>query len=301
MQLSLKTLVAAAGLALASAGALAQTAPTVPPQPAPIPPGGLNPGALPEQEGQGPLLVAVWDTTTGSSLVQYLGLNYSQVGVADMTVAGTVLNFGTLSGFGTTFADAIASGQTNRLQYLVVAADTNPTVGLGDPYGNGLRVTGQPNVATVFNTGVSDGNGVTGAGNQIQTYIEQVINQPFAAPTACNFTNPCSIVGNSTSPIYFGRAVLGADLGGNISSSSSYAGNVGSALSFFDLFVPDDPNFETFAAVAQQYQGAQWLLSATGQLVYSVEGTAPVPLPAAAWLLLSGLAGLGTVARRRSA
>src|SRR5688572_26704985 len=120
MQLSLKTLVAAVGLALASAGAMAQTAPTVPGQPPAIPGGGLDSGGI--NEGQGPLLVAVWDTTTGSSLVQYLGLSYNQVNVADMSVAGTSLSFGVLSGFSTTFADAIGSGQTSRLQYLVVSA-----------------------------------------------------------------------------------------------------------------------------------------------------------------------------------
>ena len=34
---------------------------------------------------------------------------------------------------------------------------------------------------------------------------------------------------------------------------------------------------------------------------FSVDGTAPVPLPAAVWLLLSGLAGMGAVTRRKRA
>jgi hypothetical protein len=41
------------------------------------------------------------------------------------------------------------------------------------------------------------------------------------------------------------------------------------------------------------------LNSSVGGAFYSTP--APVPLPAAAWLLLSGLAGLGFVARRRQA
>jgi hypothetical protein len=56
-----------------------------------------------------------------------------------------------------------------------------------------------------------------------------------ALPTGCNFTIRAASSNNSAGPIYFGRAVLGADLGGSVSTSSSYAGNVGSALSFFEI------------------------------------------------------------------
>lgn len=296
MDASLKPLVAGLVLALSSTVALAQTAPTVPTQPQPIPAGGLPSGGT--AQGNGPLLIAAWDIVTNSSVVQWLGLTYDDVDVADMTVPGTVLDFGTVGTWSTTFADAIAAGQTSRIQYLVVAADSFASPDLGDPYSTGLRVTGQANLAESFNTHLSDGNQVAGAGNQLAQWVEQTLNQPFPSPTACNFANPCSIVNNEASPLYFGRPVLGADLGGNVNAGTSYGGFVGTALSFFDVVVPDDPNYETFWANATQYAGGSWLLGADGSLSYSV---APVPLPAALWMLISGLAGLGVVSRRRAA
>ncbi len=41
--------------------------------------------------------------------------------------------------------------------------------------------------------------------------------------------------------------------------------------------------------------------TATGLSGYAVSGTAPVPIPAAAWLLGSGVIGLAGIRRRKSA
>jgi hypothetical protein len=301
-----KTLVqtAIAAAALAWAGASFAATPTVPTQPPAIPGGGLDSGAL---TGNGGLLVAVWDSATGSSLVQWLGLNYNQIGISDMTTAGTTLNFGTLSGYSTTFANAIGANDTGRLQYLVVAADSLPDggLGIGDPFNTGLRVTGQDNLKDALE-GIGDGgaNFVAGAGNQVASFIDNVINGSTGAPFDCAKANPCSVIGDASSAVYFGKSTAGRDLGGNAPAITSYAGAVGSALAFFDVTSETEDSFlnsGTARAFATQYAGAQWLLDAAGQLVYSVAGggTSPVPLPAAGWLLLSGLAGMGVIGRRR--
>jgi hypothetical protein len=73
---------------------------------------------------------------------------------------------------------------------------------------------------------------------------------------------------------------------------------VSTALNFFQLTSGAGNNS---AIGISQYAGTWTINLAAGTLTYSVAGGAPVPLPAALWLLMSGLAGIGVVGRRKSA
>jgi len=112
-----------------------------------------------------------------------------------------------------------------------------------------------------------------------------------ALDTECG-TNPVCIATSQDGS--YGGLVTWGDLGAQLPFSA--AANVGTALSFYDLTVPEGRNRGSDPAVQESVEGglAQWLLSADGTLSYSV-----VPLPAAAWLLLSGLVGFGAISRRR--
>jgi hypothetical protein len=61
------------------------------------------------------------------------------------------------------------------------------------------------------------------------------------------------------------------------------------------MFRPLPTNTQISGAIT----GPLFTTASGGQFIFSPGVASPVPLPAAAWLLLSGLGGLGAVARRR--
>jgi hypothetical protein len=90
---------------------------------------------------------------------------------------------------------------------------------------------------------------------------------------------------------------------GNLGATTDVSQAINSAANFYAASWTGSGKSITYGL--NQYVGtlgtAQWTLSSTGALTYQYGsgGGSSVPLPAAAWLLVSGLFGLGSVSRRR--
>lgn len=280
MRRALCALAVTAALLATAQQVAAQTVPQ--PQPVPIPTGGIPvPGA---GLGSSGLLLSVWDTTTPVSLVLYTGLTYNDVlPSTNMTSdAGLVLDFGTVQGFTQTF------GSNNQnLRYTVFAAD-----GLGGNDSTGFVTTSAlgSDLGLIRNTVVGAVVGSSTAGN----FYGQLNN-------SCNSTNPCVSQPGLPTP-FAGAATWGDTYNSNFAVGAG--GDVGTALGFYWIDRTASTSPTSNANVVRYGNSAnlgQWLLTNTGQFSYSLVAANVVPLPAAAWLLLSGLAGIGAVSRRTRA
>lgn len=224
--------------------------------------------------------MTVFDPILGASVVQDLGLNYSQFLEAAVTPdAGLTLNFSVdMSVF------TQVGSNLNNLRYTVFAGDA-----VGNFTSTGVMVTAALGLPSIHGLN-SDVTGMFGSSGAAQVFT-QWQNLCGAAAASCTGT------GFGASGVYAGGLNWGERFGNFLDVDGS--GAVGQALGFY--FLTRSAATASTPLNSLQYANAagpaQWLLSSNGALTYSV---APVPLPAAAWLLLSGLAGLGVVGRRKA-
>lgn len=270
MKSAIKGLMTTAALAIVSTAAVAE--PTVPDPIStaniPLPASATNSGLLFVLISTNP------DAGNGGaafSLTDYLGLNFNATVPTEMDQAGLTLTWH-LGGLNSVPSLLANSGQ---LQWGVVSADSSG--GVTTPGNRRAQTT--VNTATSTSTALQNlttGN-VTGIGSYLTTQITQ-LNSNGQRP-----------VGISTSPsdTWYAQNWSGAEL--------QTMGGINDTLSFYQLANAGDGSAGG-PATYEAYAGKWSFDLAAGTLTYSVSA---VPIPAAVWLLLSGLGGLGVMGRRR--
>lgn len=250
--------------------------------------------------GNGELFLAAWDDVAKRSVIVDLGVDYDAiVGAASATggaytTPAASYNLNIASALTAAFGSNLSNVRWNIGGQGLQQSDAN-----FEPYGYnyGVLITAanpvsyNPDNSTINLFGAAVSEFLANTGNYINA-DEVVFGGDPAVYAAKRDADNFYVALNDQTPLYAGLATW--------SENSRYAPFTTANLGSGDLDLYWYHATTQGASEPVRTQLGSWTLDlATGGLNYA-NGSAPeVPVPAAAWLLVSGLAGLGTVARRR--
>jgi hypothetical protein len=220
-------------------------------------------------------MAEIFDTTTNAYDTVWLGGDLGTFKTMATPSGGVTYDYGTLSNFSTLFTSSeITSG---NVQFFVAAGNAL-TAG-----GNEVISTLSTAPATIANSAVQNG----------ATALTTLIGN-FNSIAGCNSVNPCGATSTTAAGYNAPITAIGA---------GTTTGTVGgAAVGFYDLVqLKTGLGNGTISPISNATGQGTWSVSATGDIQYTIAGGTAVPVPAAIWLLGSGILGLAGVGRRKKA
>lgn len=231
-------------------------------------------GEADDNVGNGEFLLVAYDDVAKVSVIQDLGGSYVDFFSNEFTTPTNTFSVALDPLFDTTFTNP------NDVVFSVLAVNN------GNPFLN-------PNAGTsglMVTSGVANPTMTTIEYNGFNSWINAILS-----PNINGADDPAD---QGLNLAYFGDSNNGAYAGTN----HYYGANAGQMVSFNVVGSATDSLMMYNFATSDEGQspvaaGGLWSLDLTGGSI-SYAALAPVPLPAAVWLFLSGLLGFGAVARR---
>jgi len=229
-----------------------------------------------------------WDDVAKKSVIVDTGVHFNDIfnAVNDGNPATNFsANVNVTNALTAAFGADLSHVQWNVAQFSRQGATVNPTLGWSH---QGTMVTTALDDAT---PGSLDAVAVSMNITAYRTYFNATVDTSNGT-SATESVNNFYATADDTSSIYAGGDEWSYRMRNSVPFDTTIVGS--GELNYYFL------GLNTTGDGVNMYKVGDWALNlATGGLTFATPTASEVPVPAAAWLLVSGLAGLGTVARRR--